>query len=214
MPSIEEPQQIHSVSVRSLVEFTLQEGDLTPGSFQKPGRAQAGTQGHKKVQRSRPESYQSEVEVAFRVAEEELPLEIRGRIDGLYATRKPVVIEEIKTTTLALDLVSENHNPLHWGQAKCYAYIFSKQENLSEIRIHLTYYQLDSQTEKTFEQDYTLPELEVFFNELITPYLIWFRKVRERRLQRDQTIDEFDFPYVDYRPGQRDMAVAVYKAIR
>ena len=214
MPSIEEPQQIHSVSVRSLVEFTLQEGDLTPGSFQKPGRAQAGTQGHKKVQRSRPEGYQSEVEVAFRVAEEELPLEIRGRIDGLYATRKPVVIEEIKTTTLALDLVSENHNPLHWGQAKCYAYIFSKQENLSEIRIHLTYYQLDSQTEKTFEQDYTLPELEVFFNELITPYLIWFRKVRERRLQRDQTIDEFDFPYVDYRPGQRDMAVAVYKAIR
>ena len=194
MPSIEEPQQIHSVSVRNLVEFMLQEGDITPGSFQKPGRAQAGTQGHKKVQRSRPESYQSEVEVAFRVAEEELPLEIRGRIDGVDASLEPVLIEEIKTTTLALDLVHEDHNPLHWAQAKCYAYIFAQQENLSKIRIHLTYYQLDTETEKTFERDFTLGELEVFFNDLITPYLTWFRKVRERHLQRDLTIGELDFP--------------------
>ena len=214
MPSIEEPQQIHSVSVRSLVKFTLQEGDITPGSFQKPGRAQAGTQGHKKVQRSRPESYQSEVEVALRVAGEELPLEIRGRIDGLDATQTPVLIEEIKTTTLRLDLVKEDHNLLHWAQAKCYAYIFARQENLSEICIHLTYYQLDSQTEKTFERIFTLTDLGVFFNALITPYLAWFRKVRERHLQRDQSIQELDFPYGDYRSGQRDMAVAVYKAIR
>ncbi|MCP4138998.1 MAG: ATP-dependent DNA helicase [Chloroflexi bacterium] len=218
MPSKSTPKteadQIHSVSVRNLVEFLLQEGDLSPGSFQKRGRAQAGTKGHKKVQRSRPEDYESEVEVTFQVAEEEPPMQIRGRIDGLYASQNPVIIEEIKTTTLALDLVSENHNPLHWAQAKCYAYIFAKQENLSEICIHLTYYQLDNQAEKTFEQNYTLPELEVFFKELITPYLIWFRKVRERRLQRNHTIQELDFPYGDYRPGQRDMAVAVYKAIR
>jgi DNA excision repair protein ERCC-2 len=209
-----ESQQIHNVSVRSLVEFVLQDGDLSPGSFQKRGRAQAGTQGHKKVQQSRPEDYESEVEVTFQVAGEEPPMKIRGRIDGIYATRKPVVIEEIKTTTLALDLLNEDHNSLHWAQAKCYAYIFAQQENLPEVRIHLTYYQLDSQTEKTFEKDFTLSELEVFFNALITPYLIWFRKVRERRLQRNQTIEEFNFPYGDYRPGQRDMAVAVYKAIR
>ena len=209
-----ETQQIHSVSVRNLVEFMLQEGDITLGSFQKPGRAQAGTKGHKKVQRSRPESYQSEVEVAFRVEGEELPIEIRGRIDGVDATLEPVLIEEIKTTTLALDLVHEDHNPLHWAQAKCYAYIYAQQENLSKIRIHLTYYQLDSETEKTFERDFTLTELEVFFNDLITPYLAWFRKVRERHLQRDQSIQELDFPYGNYRPGQRDMAVAVYKAIR
>jgi DNA excision repair protein ERCC-2 len=211
---LSETHQIHSVSVRGLVEFIFQEGDLTSGSFQKRGRAQAGTQGHKRVQRSRPEEYQSEVEVAFRVAGEELPIEIRGRIDGLDTTREPVLIEEIKTTTLALASVNEDHNPLHWAQAKCYAYIFAQQEKLSKIRIHLTYYQLDSQTEKTFEKDFTLSELKIFFNALITPYLIWFRKVRERRLQRNQTIEEFDFPYDDYRPGQRDMAVAVYKAIR
>ena len=212
--SICENQQIHSVSVRGLVEFLLQEGDLTPGSFQKRNRAQAGTQGHRRVQRSRPEGYQSEVEIAFRIPGENPPIEIRGRIDGLDTTQEPVLIEEIKTTTLVLNLVHENHNSLHWAQAKCYAYIFAQQENLSGIRIHLTYYQLDSQTEKTFERDFTVIELEVFFNALVASYLSWFRKVRERRIRRDQTIQELDFPYDDYRLGQREMAVAVYRAIR
>ena len=213
-PPLSETPQTHIVSVRSLVAFVLQEGDLTPGGFQKRDRAQAGTQGHKRVQRSRPEGYQTEVEIAFLVEGEEPPMEVRGRIDGLYAAQEPVIIEEIKTTTLALDLVSEEHNPLHWAQAQCYAYMLARQENLSEVRIHLTYYQLDSRAEKTFERHFTAAELETFFHELITPYLVWFRKVRERQTQRDQSIQALDFPYDDYRPGQRDMAVAVYKAIR
>ena len=213
-PLVSETQKIHHVSVRSLVEFMLQDGDLTPGSFQKPGRAQAGIQGHKRVQRSRPDGYQSEVEVIFEIPDEQPRIEIRGRIDGLYPTQTPVIIEEIKTTTLAVDLVPENHNLLHWAQAPCYAYIYAQQKNLSKIRIHLTYYQLDTETEKTFERDFTLTELDVFFNALVTAYLAWFRKVRERRYQRDQSIQELDFPYEDYRPGQRDMAVAVYRAIQ
>ena len=211
---LSEPQQIHSISVRSLVEFFLQEGDLTPGSFQKRDRAQAGTRGHKRVQQSRPDGYQSEVDVVFQISGEEPTIEIRGRIDGVDATQDPVLIEEIKTTTLALDLVHEDHNALHWAQAKCYAYIYAQQENLPEICIDLTYYHLDSQTEKTFERIFTLTELEVFFNALVTSYLAWFRKVRERRLRRDQSIQELDFPYDEYRPGQRDMAVAVYRTIR
>ncbi|MBK7448938.1 MAG: ATP-dependent DNA helicase, partial [Anaerolineales bacterium] len=84
-------------------------------------RAQLGTQGHKRVQRSRPEEYDTEVEVTCQVEDTEPPLVVRGRIDGLYASHEPVIIEEIKTTTLSLDLVHEDHNPLHWAQAQCYA---------------------------------------------------------------------------------------------
>jgi len=211
---LSEAHQAHTISVRSLVTFVLQEDSLTPGGFQKRDRAQAGTQGHKRVQRSRPEDYQTEVEIAFRVDGEEPSMEVRGRIDGLYAAQEPVIIEEIKTTTLALDSVNEDHNPLHWAQAQCYAHMLARQENLCEVCIHLTYYQLDSRAEKTFERHFTAAELETFFSELITPYLVWFRKVRERQMQRDQSVQELDFPYEAYRPGQRDMAVDVYKAIR
>src|SRR5512143_3988614 len=116
-----EISQPHVVSVHSLVEFVLQAGDLTPGGFQRRDRAQAGTQGHRRVQRSHPEGYETEVEVAYRVEGADPPVEVRGRIDGLYASRAPVIIEEIQTTTLSLELVSENHNSLHWAQAQCYA---------------------------------------------------------------------------------------------
>ena len=148
--------QPHVVSVRSLVEFVLSAGDITPGGFQRRDRAQLGTQGHKRVQRSRPEGYETEVEIAYRVDGSDLPLEVRGRIDGLYANEVPVIIEEIKTTTQSLELIGEEHNRLHWAQAQCYAYMLARQNHLSAVRIHLTYYHLDSRVEKTFERHFTI----------------------------------------------------------
>ena len=90
----------------------------------------------------------------------------------------------------------------------------ARQHHLSEVSIHLTYYHLDSRKEKTFERHFTLAELEAFFRDLITPYLDWFRKIQAWQARRDQSIQQLDFPYAEYRPGQRDMAVAVYKTIR
>src|SRR5512133_4302653 len=207
-----EDSQTHIVSVRSLVEFVLQAGDLSAGGFQKRDRAQLGTQGHQRVQRSRPAGYDTEVEIAYRVEGADPPMEVRGRIDGIYAGQAPVIIEEIKTTSLSLDLVCEAHNPLHWAQAQCYAFMYAQQHQLSGVCIHLTYYHLDSRKEKTFERYLTLAELETFFHDLLTPYLDWFRKVHAWQDRRDQSIQQLDFPYAEYRPGQRDMAVAVYKA--
>lgn len=204
----------HIVSVRSLVELVLQAGDLTPGGFQRRDRAQAGTQGHRQVQRSRPEGYETEVEIAYQVEGADPPVEVRGRIDGVYAGETPVIIEEIKTTTLSLDLVGEEHNRLHWAQAQCYAFMYARQHDLSEAGVHLTYYHLDTRKEKTFKRHFTRTELETFFQALVTPYLDWFRKVRAWLIRRDEAIQQLEFPYANYRPGQRDMAVAVYKAIR
>jgi DNA excision repair protein ERCC-2 len=206
--------QPHRVSVRSLVEFVLQAGDLASSGFQRRDRAQLGTQGHKRVQRSRPDGYKTEVEIICQVEGSDPLLEVRGRIDGLYASKVPAIIEEIKTTTLSLELVSEEHNPLHWAQAQCYAYMYARQQHLSEISIHLTYYQLDSQEEKTFERHFIWADLETFFSSLVTPYLAWFRKVHAWQSRRDHSIGQLEFPYGEYRPGQRDMAVAVYKTIR
>ena len=204
----------HFVSVHRLVEFVLTAGDLTVGGFQKRDRAQAGIQGHKLVQRSRPVGYQTEVEVVYHVEESNPPLDVRGRIDGLFPSEVPIVIEEIKTTTMSLDLVDEEHNRLHWAQVQCYAYMYSHQHNLDRVCVHLTYYHLGSRREKTFERNFSFSELETFFNELIAAYLDWFRKICAWQIRRDQSIQQLNFPYDNYRPGQREMAVAVYKTIR
>ena len=97
--------------------------------------------------------------------------------------KSQVIIEEIKTTTLSLELINEEHNRLHWAQAKCYAYMYARQHDLSGVSIHLTYYHLDSRKEKTFERHFTLAELETFFCDLITPYLDWFEKVYAWEIQ-------------------------------
>jgi DNA excision repair protein ERCC-2 len=203
----------HIVSVHSLVEFVLQAGDITPGGFQRRDRAQLGTQGHQRVQRSRPADYEAEVDIAYLIEGADPPLQVRGRMDGLYAARVPVIIEEIKTTTLSLELVTEQHNPLHWAQAKVYAYLYARQQQLGGIAIHLTYYHLDTRAEKTFERFFPFAELQTFFSDLITPYLAWFGKRYAWQSQRDRSIQPLTFPYEAYRPGQREMAVAVYKAI-
>lgn len=213
-PASPEVSQSHIVSVRSLVEFSLQAGDLTSGGFQRRDRAQLGTLGHKRVQRSRPEGYETEVEIAYWVEGADPPVQVRGRIDGLYRTAEPVILEEIKTTTVSLALVHEQHNPLHWAQAQCYAFMLARQLQRNEITIHLTYYHLDTRKEKTFERRFSLLELETFFNDLITPYLRWVKKRAAYEALRDQSIQQLAFPYPDYRPGQRDMAVAVYRTIR
>jgi DNA excision repair protein ERCC-2 len=209
-----QPRQPHIVSVRTLVEFVLTAGDLTAGGFQRRDRAQLGTQGHRRVQRSRPDDYQTEVEITFQVEGGDPPIEVRGRIDGIYLTRNPVILEEIKTSTRSLELIQEQDNHLHWAQAQCYAYMVARQRQLSGVTIHLTYYHLDSRKEKTFERYYPLAELETFFHELITPYQEWIRKVLAYQAARDQSIQQLEFPYAGYRSGQREMAVAVYKAIR
>ena len=213
-PAPLEERHTHIVSVRSLVEFVLQAGDLTAGGFQRRDRAQLGTQGHRRVQRARPEGYQAEVEISYRVEGADPPLEVQGRMDGLYPNETPVIIEEIKTTTLSLELVGEEHNRLHWAQAQCYAYMYARQHQLEGVTIHLTYYHLDSRKEKTFARHFPLAELETFFFDLVTPYLNWFRRVYAWQARRDQSIGALEFPYAAYRPGQREMAVAVYKAIR
>ena len=47
------------------------------------------------MQRSRPEGYETEVEIAYRVDGADPPLEVRGRIYGPYGNTVPVIIEEI-----------------------------------------------------------------------------------------------------------------------
>jgi DNA excision repair protein ERCC-2 len=154
------------------------------------------------------------VSISQVVEEEGLQLEIFGRIDGILAEEQPLTLEEIKTTTEPLSLVDEGYNPLHWAQAQCYAYMYAGQHNLTEIRIQLTYYQIDTRCTKTFQRVFTFEDLADFFAELVGPYLHWAKTVLAWQERRDHAIDRLDFPYAAYRQGQRDMAVAVYKTIR
>ncbi len=152
--------------------------------------------------------------VSHQIETELFTLTVGGRIDGVYSDPDRVLIEEIKTTTRSLEHYADNKDPLHWGQVKCYAYIYAKERNLSEIGTQLTYYQVDSGEIRKFEQQFTSTELESFFQDLVTDYLQWAQTIVNWELLRDESIRKLQFPFAHYRPGQREMAVGVYRTVK
>ncbi len=201
------------IAVRDLVAHVLRSGDLS-FEFLSAGRPVDGIRIHQKIQQSRPENYTAEVPVSHLVETEMFKLTIGGRIDGVYQNKDGVLVEEIKTTSRGLDHFEKRENPIHWGQVKTYAYIYSLGHNLKAVDTQLTYYQVDSGELRSIKKHFTLTELEAFFQDLITGYLQWAATVVDWEIERDTAIRKLDFPFAEYRPGQREMAIGVYRTIK
>jgi len=200
------------IAVRELVEHVLRSGDLEH-AFISVSRAVEGIRAHQKIQRSRPDVYTPEISVSHQIETEKFILELGGRIDGIYHYPDRVIIDEIKTTVSELDRFEERENQIHWGQAKCYAYLYALESNLKTIDVQLTYYRPDTEEIREFKRSYPIDELETFFHDLIRRYLRWAETVIDWCRLRDESLKCLDFPFADYRPGQREMAVDVYRSI-
>ncbi|MCY6372091.1 ATP-dependent DNA helicase [Clostridium ganghwense] len=205
-------KNIIKISVRSLVEFVLRSGDLV-STFVGSSRNTDAIKAHQKIQKSAPEEYNPEVTLSYTVKKSDITLQISGRADGIIEYEDNVVIDEIKTTTTPLEFVEEDYSELHWAQAKCYAYIYSKEKELDNIDIQLTYYQMDTKGIKRFLRNYTFKELDEFFFDVVEKYLQWARILRDNFELRDKSIKKLEFPFKEYREGQRKLAVSVYKTI-
>jgi len=201
------------ISIRNLVEFVLMSGNLD-SRFTGSSRALEGTKAHQRVQKSYGDEYTSEVTLKYNFEYENYNMTVKGRADGILIDNNNVVIDEIKSTTIPLDLLDENNSLTHWAQAKCYGYIYAKDKDLENIDIQLTYYNLDTEEIKKFRKNFTFDELEIFFNQLIKDYYNWMDTLEKWKIKRDISIKDLEFPFQNYRRGQRELAVAVYKTIK
>ncbi len=201
------------IAVRALVEHVLRQGDLVQ-EFGGSGRAIQAIHAHRSIQKSRPPGYLAEVTVSHEVGGERILLIIGGRIDGVFETASGVVIDEIKTTTRDLEMIRKSENPLHWGQAKAYAYMYAVAHDLEDISVQLTYAHLHTRDKIEMRRPFQREELKTFFHNLVSRYLKWAESVAAGLTVRDESIHRLEFPFQGYRPGQRSMAVAVYRAVR
>ncbi len=211
------------VSVRTLVEFVLKQGDLQPGSIG-ASRAQEAIKAHQYVQKTSGLEYVPEVTLRYIYtnskeqlssdSNKDLGLEITGRADGIIKKDSGECIDEIKTTSLDLSLIEETFSDLHWAQAKCYAFMYAVHEGLEVVEAQLTYFQLDTALIKRFSRSFSLTELSEFFFSLAENYLLWAIKLQTWSEMRDTSIRAMQFPFGTYRPGQRELAVGVYQTIK
>ncbi|HOM02006.1 MAG TPA: ATP-dependent DNA helicase [Acetivibrio sp.] len=200
------------ISVRNLVEFVLRYGDID-SSFTGSSRAAEGTRIHKKIQKAQGKEYSAEVFLKSTVEFDDFFLTVEGRADGIINEDGCFTIDEIKSTTVPLELIDESYNSLHWAQAKCYAYIYAVNENLDRIKVRLTYCHLDTEEIKYLVSEFGIEELSRFFNELVEKYYVWARLSYDWEVKRNSSIKALEFPFEKYRKGQRKLAVAVYKTI-
>jgi len=195
-----------------MVEFVLRTGNLAgERDFFSPSRALEGTRGHQKIQKLRPPGYQAEVRVKHQLQQPEFVLTIRGRIDGVLETPDGLLVEEIKTV---LGGWSKTADPLHWAQAKIYAYIYAVEHNRpARIEILLSYLDLDSGASTEFREIFNLDVLREFFDNVASVYLQWASRQHEWMKLRDASIAALAFPHNQYRAGQRALAVAAYRSL-
>lgn len=203
---------------------------------------QQGSRLHRKIQGRMKGNYQAEVPLKTQVEYDEFLLIIEGRADGIESTYDKdgtlteVIIDEIKC--MYKDVMKlEKADRLHEAQAMCYAYMYLKNMHLMntysentepvninsadtnpaktapvKINIQITYVNIETEEIKCLKKQYDFNELSEWFFGIINLYEKWATFMYEHSKERVYTAKLAEFPFA-YRPGQKEIAVSVYKAV-
>ena len=200
------------ISVRNLVEFLMRGGDIdNRHAAQDQNAMQAGSRIHREIQRSMGPEYRAEVSLSHTVSCGRYELVIEGRADGIFVQDGSAAVDEIKGTYRPLSKIKAPV-PVHLAQAKCYAYMYASQQALSEIRVRMTYCNLETEAVKYFEEAYSFEELSLWFDALIAEYRKWFDYRMDWLGKRNAALKELAFPF-PYRKGQKELVTYVYQTI-
>ncbi len=126
------------------MEFLLRTGSID-SRFTGFDRALEGAHIHRKLQKAAGDGYQAEVFLSESGRQRTSLLPLRAGADGIFTDETgTVVIDEIKTTAVPPEEITEDMNPCHWAQGMVYGAIYAAQQSLPELNVRLTYYQIDT----------------------------------------------------------------------
>ncbi len=205
------------ISVRKLVEFILRSGNIDNRRVTFSETAmQEGGRIHRMLQRGMGADYQAEVFLRYVYPAGEYDIYIEGRADGIITQgiqkkTEIVTIDEIKGTYRDIDKM-KGAVSVHLAQARCYAYIYGREHGLAQVRVRLTYCNIDTERVRYFHFEYPMEELAEWFEDMIRQYRKWadFRFAWQKL--RTDSIKELSFPF-PYRKGQKELASYVYQTI-
>ena len=161
--------------------------------------------GHALVASRRNSDYQSEV-----VLEGDYKtLVVRGRADGYDPVNNQ--LEEVKTYRGDLHNIADNKRALHWAQVKIYGWLLCQAKGLNDINLALVYFDIASTQETPLVERFTASSLKSYFEDQCELFIAWAQRELEHRTARDAALSTIAFPHTTFRPGQRDLAEAVYK---
>lgn len=200
------------ISVRNLVEFILRSGDLDERRSKSPVDAMLqGGRVHRMIQNRMGSEYEAEVVLRYEYQAEKCVILVEGRADGIITKKNEVIIDEIKGTYRDINKIKKPV-AIHLAQAKFYAYIYGKQKMLDSIGVRMTYCNMETEEVKYFHQEYSLLELQLWFESLMEEYAKWAVFQKQWKEKRKDSIEKLEFPF-SYREGQKELASYVYQTI-
>jgi DNA excision repair protein ERCC-2 len=204
-------QRALTVSAGELAQFTRR-GDI---HFRFSGRSSAmeGIRGHQTVQGDRGAAYRPERPLSLTVHYDDCAVTVQGRADGVDEASSPALVEEIKTLRVAVTDIPDDVNHLHWQQLRVYGHLLAMETAAATVSLRLCYYNLDTREEVFQEQVVDAGVLQDAFLDMLDPFVQWLRLQYGWQAERDLDIAAMAFPYGEFRPGQRDMSVAVFRNI-
>lgn len=200
------------ISVRSLVEFLLRQGDIDDRRLGVSEDAmQEGSRVHRMIQKRMGGDYRAEVTLRYVEHTKNYDLVVEGRADGIYTDGGTVVIDEIKGTYGDVARMKEPA-PVHLAQARCYAYMYGIRQNLERLKVRMTYCNLESEDIRYFYEEQSMRALTEWFGWLVEEYRRWADYDWEWKQIRAESIRQTEFPF-PYREGQRELVKYVYQTI-
>ena len=136
---------------------------------------------------------------------------MEGRADGIEEKEDHVMVDEIKGVHRDLRYVEE---PVlvHLAQAKCYAAIYTEQNQQEQMEVQMTYCNMETEEIRRFSYLFDAQELKNWFQKLADTYYVWAHRHQEWKKERDASMTGLEFPF-PYREGQRDLVHGVYRTI-
>jgi len=200
--------------IRLLAEITTRSGDID-SSRSDPDSMAEGARAHKLVQKRLAKQYEdvkNEVTLKKTLEYGGYSIELQGRADCIIKDSGEVTVCEIKTTMYDIEELDVNDKSF-WAQAECYAYIYAAQNGLEELKVRLLLYCIEEDETREAEKHFSFEDLQRDVFALLERYTVWLDWNADWMRLRDSSLDILPFPYENYRKGQRELAVACYKAI-
>jgi len=207
--------KLHKVSVREIIDFIMRSGDITSVSLSDK-RMSDGTKAHQKFQNRQDEDYQAEVSINHSFDQDDMRYMVTGRIDGVIHSFEGTgipLIDEIKSTSGNISFINDQ-NEKHWAQAKIYAYMYIIREDYEKAICRLTYIELDTFTIKQYTKEYTLAELENYFDQIMDLYAQFAKMIDRFENEMLSSAKDISFPFDGIRDGQSKLMKGVYRTIK
>ncbi len=168
---------------------------------------QMGTKLHGVQQEKQGNSYLSEYPLSGTISRPLGELALSGRADGIIIGGSSPVIDEIKTTIIPLKDFYNQQSQWHKGQALVYAYLYLQKNGGDGASIQLTYLsQVRSGESMVKRFHYTRKEIEDIVEGYCDDYLAFYQRQFRHWKERDDSAKELQFPYPNFRDGQRELA--------